>query len=90
MRRLSPFSLVVLIVACASPAPPAPVTGPAPATVVDDGSYDVYIGPKKPDGKVNWIQTDPSKGWNMLWRIYGPLQAWYDKKWRPSEIEIVK
>ena len=55
-----------------------------------DGSYDVYIGPKKPNGNVNWIQTVPGKGWNMLWRIYGPLQAWYDKKWRPSEIEMVK
>lgn len=55
-----------------------------------DGSYDVYIGPKKLDGKVNWIQTDPSRGLNLLWRIYGPLQAWYDKTWRPSEIELVK
>ena len=54
-----------------------------------DGTYDVYIGPKKPTGKVNWIQTDPSKGWNMLWRVYGPTQAWYDKSWRPSEIEMV-
>ncbi|MDC0948926.1 DUF1254 domain-containing protein [Gammaproteobacteria bacterium] len=54
-----------------------------------DGSYDVYIGPEKPMGDVNWIQTDPSKGWNLLWRIYGPLQAWYDKTWRPSEIERV-
>ena len=67
------------------------VTSIDPGTVKNaDGSYDVYIGPKKPAGKVNWIQTDPSKGWNMLWRIYGPLQAWYDKKWRPSEIEMVK
>jgi len=55
-----------------------------------DGSYDVYIGPKKPDGKVNWIQTVPGKGWNMLWRMYSPTQAWYDKTWRPSEIELVK
>ncbi len=55
-----------------------------------DGSYDVYIGPEKPDGKVNWIQTDPSKGWNLLWRIYGPTQVWYDKAWRPGEIELVK
>ncbi|MGB5615322.1 MAG: DUF1254 domain-containing protein [Desulfobacterales bacterium] len=67
------------------------VTSIDKATVKNaDGSYDVYIGPKKPDGNVNWIQTDPSRGWNMLWRIYGPLQAWYDKKWRPSEIEMVK
>ena len=55
-----------------------------------DGSWDVYIGPEKPKGNVNWIQTIPGKGWNLLWRIYGPEQAWYDKKWRPSEIEEVK
>ncbi len=67
------------------------VTSIDPATVQnEDGSYDVYIGPKKPDGKVNWIQSDPSKGWNMLWRIYGPTQVWYDRGWRPSEIELVK
>ena len=55
-----------------------------------DGSFDVYIGPEKPDGKVNWIQTVPGKGWNMLWRIYGPTQVWYDRGWRPSEIELVR
>jgi hypothetical protein len=55
-----------------------------------DGSVDVYIGPKKPEGDVNWIQTIPGKGWNLLWRIYGPEQAWYDQKWRPSEIEEVR
>jgi hypothetical protein len=55
-----------------------------------DGSYDVYIGPEKPPGQVNWIQSLPGKGWNMLWRIYGPTQVWYDKKWRPDEIELVK
>ena len=67
------------------------VTSIDKATVKNaDGTYDVYIGPKKPAGNVNWIQTDPAKGWNMLWRIYGPTQAWYDKTWRPSEIELVK
>lgn len=55
-----------------------------------DGSYDIYLGPKRPEGKVNWIQTIPGKGWNMLWRVYSPTQVWYDKKWRPSEIELVK
>jgi hypothetical protein len=54
-----------------------------------DGSYDVYFGPEKPAGARNWIQTIPGKGWNMLWRIYGPTQVWYDRKWRPSEIEVV-
>lgn len=55
-----------------------------------DGSYDVYFGPEKPDGKVNWVQTIPNKGWNVLWRIYSPTQVWYDKGWRQGEIEKVK
>ncbi|MGD8270372.1 MAG: DUF1254 domain-containing protein [Desulfobacterales bacterium] len=66
------------------------VTSIDPATVANsDGSYDVYLGPQKPEGKVNWIQTDPAKGFNLLWRIYGPTQVWYDGGWRPSEIELV-
>ena len=56
-----------------------------------DGSVDVYFGPKAPTGKEhNWIQTIPGKGWNTLLRLYGPLQPWFDKTWRPSEIEEVK
>jgi hypothetical protein len=56
-----------------------------------DGSYDVYFGPKAPAGKENnWVQTMPGKGWNVILRLYSPLKPWYDKTWRPSEIELVK
>jgi len=55
-----------------------------------DGSWDIYFGPTKPEGNVNWVQTIPNKGWNMLWRMYSPTQVWYDKGWRPGEIELVK
>ncbi|MGZ8947219.1 MAG: DUF1214 domain-containing protein, partial [Methylococcaceae bacterium] len=56
-----------------------------------DSSVDVYFGPKSPKGKENnWIQTVPGKGWNTLLRLYGPLQPWFDKTWRPSEIELIK
>ena len=56
-----------------------------------DGSYDVYFGPEPPTGKEgNWVQTIPGKGWHMLFRLYGPEQAWFDKTWRPSEIELVE
>jgi hypothetical protein len=55
-----------------------------------DGSYDIYFGPKGPTGKEsNWIQTVPGKGWNMLFRLYGPLQPWFDKTWRPGDPELV-
>ena len=59
--------------------------------VNSDGSVDVYFGPKAPAGKEsNWVQTIPGKGWNTLLRLYGPLQPWFDKTWRPGEIELVK
>ena len=54
-----------------------------------DSSVDVYFGPKTPPGKENnWVQTIPGKGWNTLLRLYGPLQPWFDKTWRPGEIEL--
>ena len=53
-----------------------------------DGSVDVYFGPKAPAGKENnWVQTAPGKGWNTLLRLYGPLEPWFNKTWRPGEIE---
>jgi hypothetical protein len=54
-----------------------------------DGSVDVYFGPKAPAGKEsNWIQTLPGKGWNTILRLYGPLEPWFNKTWRPGEIEL--
>ena len=38
----------------------------------------------------NWIQTIPGKGWFIILRMYGPLQPWIDKTWRPGEIEVMK
>ncbi len=55
-----------------------------------DGSFDVYFGPKAPEGQENnWIQTDQSKGWNTILRLYGPLDAFYDKTWKPGDPELV-
>jgi hypothetical protein len=56
-----------------------------------DGSYDLYFGPKAPKGQENnWLQTIPGKSWFILLRMYGPLQPWIDKTWRPDEIELLK
>jgi hypothetical protein len=56
-----------------------------------DGSVDVYFGPKAPTGEENnWVQTIPRKGWCMILRLYGPLEPWFDKSWRPGEIELQK
>jgi hypothetical protein len=53
-----------------------------------DGSVDVYFGPKAPVGKENnWVQTIPGKGWATMLRLYSPLEPWFNKTWRPGEIE---
>ena len=56
-----------------------------------DTSVDVYFGPKPPAGKDgNWVQTVPGKGWNVILRLYGPQEPFFDKTWRPGEIELVR
>ncbi|MEQ8667782.1 MAG: DUF1254 domain-containing protein [Pirellulales bacterium] len=55
-----------------------------------DGSYDVYFGPTAPEGKEgNWLATLPNKSWFCILRMYGPLEPWINKTWRPGEIELV-
>ena len=59
--------------------------------VNDDGAIDLYFGPEAPAGKeANWLQTVPGKGWFCLLRLYSPTEAWYDKTWRPGEIELME
>jgi hypothetical protein len=55
-----------------------------------DGSVDLYFGPTPPEGKEkNWIQTIENKGWFAILRIYGPLEPWFDKTWKPGEFELI-
>ena len=66
---------------------------PTPAAeAADDGAAVVYFAPEKPAGVAegNWIQTDPEKGWFTILRLYSPLPSFFDKTWRPSEIELVE
>jgi hypothetical protein len=65
---------------------------PTPAAeVASNGSTTIYIGPTQPEGvsRGNWIQTDPEKGWFTILRLYSPLEPFFTRKWRPSEIELV-
>jgi hypothetical protein len=60
-------------------------TGP---DVNDDGSIDIYFGPDAPAGNTkNWIETIAGKGWFPLFRFYGPLEPFFDKSWKPGDIE---
>lgn len=58
--------------------------------VNDDGSVDLYFGPTAPGGKeANWTETVSGKSWFAILRLYGPLDPWFDKTWRPGEIELI-
>jgi hypothetical protein len=66
---------------------------PSPAAEPNaDGLTTVYFAPTQPAGvpRGNWIQTTPGRGWFTLLRLYSPLEPFFTKEWRPSEIELVK
>lgn len=53
-----------------------------------DGSVDVYFGPQAPAGKEsNWIPTVANGRFEVLFRLYGPKPALYDKTWVLPDIE---
>ena len=56
-----------------------------------DGSVDVLLRPDGAGGQGKQLGPDhPGKGWFMLLRLYGPLEPWFDKSWRPGEITLAK
>jgi hypothetical protein len=56
----------------------------------DDGSYDLYVGPNAPDGKEsNWIESIPGKSWFTIFRLYGPLEPWFEQTWKLNDFKAV-
>ena len=55
----------------------------------DDGSVDLYFGPKRPDAgpDENWVQTNEGEGWFVLFRFYGPEKEFYDHSWVMPDFE---
>jgi hypothetical protein len=65
---------------------------PTPAAIANaDGTTTIYFSPALPSGvnKANWIQTLPNKGWFTILRLYSPLESFFNKTWRPGEIDSV-
>lgn len=55
-----------------------------------DGSIDVYFGAKAPAGKeANWVPTDPGRGFELMFRLYGPKKQFFDKVWVLPDVEKV-
>ena len=48
----------------------------------------IKVGPNQPSSHAgNWIKTRPGKSWFAIFRLYGPLEPWFEKTWIPGEIE---
>jgi hypothetical protein len=60
-------------------------------TYNDDGTVDLYFGPKLPSGvpESNWRRTVAGKGWFVLFRLYSPAKAFFDGSWRPGDFEKI-
>jgi len=55
-----------------------------------DGSLDIYFSPTAPAGQDNnWIATAKGKNWFVIFRLYGPDKAFFEKTWKLPDIEMV-
>ncbi|HET6942941.1 MAG TPA: DUF1254 domain-containing protein [Sphingomicrobium sp.] len=55
-----------------------------------DGSVDLWFASKSPEGNEgNWVPTRAGRGFEVLFRIYGPEKAFFDKSWVLPDIEKV-
>ena len=58
-----------------------------PTTTAPTTSISV---PPRPQGKEsNWVETIPGKSWFQLFRLYGPLEPWFDQTWKLNEFEPI-
>ncbi|SEE00078.1 Uncharacterized conserved protein [Rhizobiales bacterium GAS188] len=54
-----------------------------------DGSVDLYFGPKAPPGfEKNWVPT-AGRSFFLIFRLYGPEKALFDKSWKMPDVEKV-
>jgi hypothetical protein len=56
----------------------------------DDGSVDLYVGPKAPTGfGNNWVPSVAGKAWFSYFRLYAPTEAHFDRTWiLPDHLDV--
>jgi hypothetical protein len=58
--------------------------------VNSDGSIDLYVGAKAPEGlEKNYMKTVGDDGWFVYFRLYAPLQPFFDKTFALSDFEMI-
>ena len=56
-----------------------------------DGSVDLYFGPKAPAARNRTgFRREPGGHFEVLFRLYGPDKAFFDKTWKLPDIEEAK
>ncbi|MXO59935.1 DUF1214 domain-containing protein [Altererythrobacter salegens] len=56
----------------------------------DDGSVDLYIGASAPEGfESNHMKTVGTDGWFVYFRLYAPLEAFFDKSFTIGDFEKI-
>jgi hypothetical protein len=59
--------------------------------VNDDGTVDIYFGPKAPKGKkANWVPTTAKTNYWLYFRFYGPKPAVFTKTWQLPDLVLVE
>lgn len=55
-----------------------------------DGSVDLFFGPAAPPGKEsNWVPTG-GRDFEIIFRLYGPEKAFFEKKWPLTDLQEVR
>jgi hypothetical protein len=56
----------------------------------EDGSVDIYCGPKAPAGlEKNWIPTVAGRNWFAYFRFYQPTEPYFDRSWPLTDFQQV-
>ena len=59
--------------------------------VNDDGTVDLYVGPKAPDGfGANLLKTNPEEGSFLCFRFYGPTKTLTGGEWKLNDPVLVE
>ncbi|WKX11119.1 DUF1254 domain-containing protein [Streptomyces sp. NL15-2K] len=53
-----------------------------------DGTIDIVMSPTAPAGlEKNWIPTTPGRSWYAYFRLFGPLEPYFDRSWGLPDIQ---
>jgi len=57
----------------------------------DDGSVDLYIGVKAPEGmETNFLKTVGQDGWFVYFRLYAPTEPFFDKSFELPDFVVIE